>query len=446
GIETARRLRSEFSIPVVYLTAATDRKTVKRAKGTKPLGYLSKPIDSGELFATLEVALHNLKVETELVKSREYAEEIIRNFLDTLVVTDRNGEIKKINEATIELLGYEKEQLLGEHIFKIFAPGEEEAVMEIFTGLQKEIHKTGEIRNVQLDYQTASGELIPMSFNASTIKDPEGKVTGVVAGAKDISDLKEAQRKLSRAEKLAAIGEMAAGIMHEINNPNSFIKGNIEFIEKIVKKLLDAVKEGSRPDELEWMEEEVFEAVQGLKQGSKRISEIVNNVKLFSRRETEENYYERFDLHKIFRQVIKQYFKVYGAREFEFVVENSVDEGEEVGVYGSAGEIEQVLSNLIDNAIDAVDERETPGKIIISLEKSCGRAIVSVADNGPEIPEDIQDKIFDPFFTTKKPGKGTGLGLSISSAIIEHMGGEMQLESGPKKGAEFIITLPLEKE
>ncbi|GEM_PF-3498083 len=166
------------------------------------------------------------KAKKQIEKEKEYTERIIRNFLDTLIATDTDGNITKINEATVELLGYSEEDLIGEPVTKIFAPGEASLIERFFSDRINGRWNSGNLRNLDLHYQTSDGELIPMSFNISIIRDDNGKLRGIVAGAKDISALKEVQEELGNQlqEKKTLLREVHHRVKNNLFTMISFLE------------------------------------------------------------------------------------------------------------------------------------------------------------------------------------------------------------------------------
>jgi two-component system, NtrC family, sensor kinase len=269
--------------------------------------------------------------------------------------------------------------------------------------------------------------------------------------SKTLADLKQTQSKLIQSEKMSSLGKMVAGIAHEINNPISFIYGNLDYIDNYFHSLQELIslyqqvydndhvkiKEKIEVIELEFIFNDLPKIINSMQKGSKRIKKIVQSLRNFSH--LDESTFKQVDLclglehtitmlnHKINRGI-----KV--VKNFENLPL--------VNCYPA--QINQVFYHIINNGIDAVSDGVSNPEIIISTSYGQGETVkISIKDNGLGIPKEIQDKLFDPFFTTKPVGKGQGLGLTICYNIIQQHRGDIKFISIPNEGTEFIITLPI---
>ncbi len=274
------------------------------------------------------------------------------------------------------------------------------------------------------------------------------------------SNLKEAQSQLVNKEKMASLGQLTAGIAHEINNPINFISGSITPLTRDIEEIIELfdetdklAKERFSPEEYtqiedlkedldyEYLKTEIDELLKGMNDGSKRTVSIIRGLKTFSR--VDESDTKSVDIHDNIESTL-------------VLINNQIKNSIEViRNYGSlpmvecfAGQINQVFLNLINNAAQAINEAKEESEkgtiwITTSFQEIDQTVQISIKDNGPGIPDEIIDRIFDPFFTTKDVGEGTGLGLSISYNIIEKHGGELKVKTEAGKGTEFVITLPL---
>ena len=259
--------------------------------------------------------------------------------------------------------------------------------------------------------------------------------------------LKRAQQQLMHAEKLASLGRLVAGVAHELNNPISFVLGNVHALARYAERLrryLDAVHGGAsgadaaalrRELRIDQLLGDLPSLIEGTLEGASRTAEIVQGLRRFSAIDHEQRV--RVDVNEVVEQAIRWVTKGTAPR---FAVHWQPCPG--AVVTGSASQLQQVLMNLIQNAYDAAAGLEQP-QLWIEARAEGPSLTLTLRDNGPGIPASDMARIFDPFFTTKPVGKGTGLGLSISYGIVEQHGGRLEARNAPQGGALFSIFLPL---
>ena len=243
-------------------------------------------------------------------------------------------------------------------------------------------------------------------------------------------ELRDTQAQLVQADKMKSLGQMVAGVAHELNNPIGFVHANLQLIDEYIVKLEQAQAQGgdtTRPRDA------ITKLLVRSREGTERVKKIVQDLRTFSRMDSAE--LQDADLHE---EIDRTLALMEPRFKNGIVVERDFGDLPRVRCY--PGQLNQVFLNLLTNACDAIQDR---GRIVIRTRRSADGVRLEFHDDGPGIPEDVQRRIFDPFFTTKPVGVGTGLGLSLSHGIIERHGGRIQVTSTPGQGTRFVIELPL---
>lgn len=281
-----------------------------------------------------------------------------------------------------------------------------------------------------------------------------------------LRELQQTQTQLIQSEKMSSLGQLVAGVAHEINNPVNFIYGNLMHANEYTQDLLGLVQLyqqhylepvpeiGEEIDaiDLDFIIEDLPKLLSSMRVGAERIREIVMSLRNFSRLDEAER--KAVDIHEGIDSTLMILQNRLKAKPDHPAVQIIKEYGELPLIECYPGQLNQVFMNLITNAIDALDDYNNerslkeiltnPSKIKISTEVENGHIKIRIADNGPGMKEEIRQRLFDPFFTTKPIGKGTGLGLSISyQIVVEKHGGELKCNSAPGQGAEFLIKLPI---
>jgi two-component system, NtrC family, sensor kinase len=243
--------------------------------------------------------------------------------------------------------------------------------------------------------------------------------------------LRQAQGQLVQSEKMASLGQLVAGIAHEINNPLAFVINNIFMVQEQLTKLASEVPNG-HPVALPTINK-MRTRVDHMREGTDRVGDLVAKLRTFSR--LDEGQIKTIDIHESIESVLLF---------LRHKMENRIEVERSYNATGDltclAGELNQVLMNVIGNAIDSI---EAAGRISLSTNVRDGNFVIAVRDTGKGIPENIRDKVFEPFFTTKPIGQGTGLGLAISYGIIQAHRGSIEFSSEIGKGTEFILKIPM---
>jgi signal transduction histidine kinase len=244
------------------------------------------------------------------------------------------------------------------------------------------------------------------------------------------AELRDTQAQLVQAEKMKSLGQLVAGVAHELNNPIGFVHANLQLLDEFIAKLLQP---GRSPQEIAKAREAIAKLLVRSREGTERVKKIVQDLRTFSRMDQAELQDANLN------EEIERTLALMEPR-FKTAITVERDFGNLPRVRCYPGQLNQVFLNLLMNSCDALGKK---GHIRIRTRRSRDGVRLEFHDDGPGIPEEIQHQIFDPFFTTKPVGTGTGLGLSISHGIIERHGGRISVESAPSRGTTFVIELPL---
>ncbi len=410
-----------------------------------------------------------IRVEAEraLRRSEERLRAFFEESLDMIYTTNADDIVASMNGAGMKLLGQnDRFEIIGRP-FSNFVNNREDR--DFFL---ERIRTQGFVDDYELIIRPLGRDPIFCIETARAVRDAQGRTLEIQGIVKDISEriaaeralwktnmeLAEANARIKRTqmmiiqhEKLASIGQLAAGIAHEINNPLGFLKSNHGVLAGFLRSIVSAWEEAkaSAPEplagiadryDLGYVFSEIDSLVKDSDEGYRRIMEIVKNLKNFARTEVDSGR-GPYDLNKGIESSL-----VVARNEVKYVAEVALDLGEIPVIEATGGEINQVILNLIVNAAQAIEAQKRPktGAIAISTRLENGKVVCTISDDGPGVPEDLSLRIFDPFFTTKEPGKGTGLGLSISyDIIVNKHRGSLTVDRSPFGGAVFRIELPL---
>ncbi len=266
---------------------------------------------------------------------------------------------------------------------------------------------------------------------------------------KSIEDLKSTQSQLIQSEKMASLGQLTAGIAHEIQNPLNFVNNFSEVSTELVKEMVEEVDKGNKA-EVKAIANDVVQNLEKINHHGQRASDIVKGMLQHSR--SSNGLKEPTDINALTDEYLRLAYHGLRAKDKEFNATMKTDFDESIGnINIIPQDIGRVVLNLITNAFYVVNEKTKQGitgyepTVFVSTKKEGNKVFVSVKDNGNGIPSKILDKIFQPFFTTKPTGQGTGLGLSLSYDIVKVHGGDIKAETIEGEGSEFIVELPLNK-
>jgi len=356
----------------------------------------------------------------ELKRLRLETGEILEQMRSGLLTVDKDGSIVYFNRSAGIILNADPIAARGKSLREVFGSNQAEFQQRIESALE---NNKAEDRS-EISIIGSDGRVVPLGLSLSIIRDDTKETRGIIAVFQDLSEAKKLEERMRTSDRLAAVGQLAASIAHEIRNPLASISGSVEVLK----------------DELEPQDENLRLMELILKETS-RLNTILSDFLNFAR--AEKGGGGKCDLAAIVPEVVE-------------LIRGNADIGDKVHIryslhkptvtiIGSEGQIRQILWNLILNSAQALNE--TGGEVMVSSEEYSGNKQgdmikLVVSDNGPGISSSIQSKIFDPFYSTKQGG--TGLGLSIVARIIDHLGGRIEYESPVAGGSRFSIYLPIQ--
>jgi two-component system NtrC family sensor kinase len=333
---------------------------------------------------------------------------------DLILITKADGAFEHVNDACARALGYSRRELAGLYLHDLLEPGFETPIAQIWAEVRDKGLWRGTLRHRRRD-----GSVFPVSSTIAPLKSVNGEIVHYVAVERDITDDLRLRDQLVHSERMSAVGELVAGVAHEINNPLQTIVGCVEL-------LLDERK----PDDPQARDLHL------VRQEASRAGQIVRNLLAFVRRGASQR--TSADLNQIVRATADLRDYHLAQHGITLVLDLHPDS---LLMQANREEIQQVVLNLLMNAEQAIVSRAGPGTIVLNTTSTGASHTLHVTDDGPGIGQDFRGKIFEPFFTTKEVGQGTGLGLSISLGIASSHGGSLELADSPK-GACFKLTLP----
>ncbi len=348
----------------------------------------------------------------EIHAAKNFVENIITSMIDTLIVVDVNGTIKAVNNAMCRVSGYEKKELLGKPIRKLF----EENMALGRTDLKK-LLENGYYRIYEVSCVSKNKEKIPLLFSQSVMKDWKEEITGYVGVGKDLRELKNLQEKLVEAEKFAAMGKISGIIGHEFKNQLSIMRNAIYYIKLRLQNTDEKIKKY-----LTMLDNEIVE-----------IDRTIENILTFAK--TRHPEFKNVDLKALLSEVLERIPIPKG-----ITLNTEIEEGLPK-ISADELQISRVFINIILNALDALKKE---GKLDIIIRHINGNVLIRFNDTGSGIKKEDKNKIFEPFFSTKT--KGTGLGLATSKIIIEAHRGNIDIESEINTGTSIIIKLPINQD
>ena len=424
--------RISGSEPPEFVTVVRD--VTERRRAEEALQRARDELDLRVRERTTELAEANEELQAEIAERRhveetlrhseEHFRSLTRNALDVIVIITADGTIRFESNAIEKVLGYKPEEVVGQDGFSFAHPDDMPRMSAAFAELLRDpssaVH--AEVRALHRDGSVRVVEVVGQNL----LHDPA--VAGIVANFRDITERKmaeEARQKmeeqLSLSGRLAAVGELAAGVAHELNNPLSAIQAFAQFLAS--RKDLD---ETTRSD------------VETIYKEAQRATRITSNLLSFSRKHKPEKGF--VSINEIVEKSLELH--VYRMKVNNIIVEMELAP-DLPHTMADFHQMQQVFANIITNAEQAITEAKGEGKLLIRTQKAGEMIEIAFTDDGPGITKDNLPRVFDPFFTTKAVGKGTGLGLGICYGIVQEHSGRLYARSKLGEGTTFVVELPI---
>ncbi len=434
GIEVCDKIRQDTrlkNVPIMMVTSRGDLTDKIKSFDVGADDYIVKPFQLEELLARVELMIRT----KELRESEERYRDLVENLQDLVFMIKKDGTILGINLRTEKTLAGKREEILGTPLSAYIHPD----FLDTFKALLQDVETVNSAENAYLKLVTPDHQIVPVQTSASAMR-VGTKVIQIRLIMRDVTEqerleaeirhytqlleekvadktrqLNATQQKLILAEKTASLGQLAAGVAHEIRNPLNIISTSIYYLSKVIRE-----NNGNVREHLNIIQSEI-----------ERTQRIVTNLLDFSRKTPDDR--QSADVNQILKNLVTLIEKDLRNSDIELQInlkpvpycKTNMDD------------LKQIFLNLIINAKEAM---VNGGTLSISTDYSPeGWVLIEISDTGSGIPKDIQDKIFDPFFTTKADVNGTGLGLSIVQSGVKRNRGEIDLESEPGEGTTITI-------
>ena len=509
GVTLCKKIRSSASKSYTYviiLTAKDQKEDLVEVFNAGADDYIAKPFDHHELNARIKTGARIVELEIKheelanvLIESRNKLKIVFDSLEEEIVAIDDKFRIVSANNAFLRNTGTTFQEIIGKHCFKDENGSNIGFCDKKVNSLAKRVIESGTPQHSLDTYADKHGKKRYKRMNCLPVKDESGRIFQLVIVLKDITDdkireekikalnkrlqetsdeikvknekleytlkrLKDTQTQIVQAEKMASVGQLAAGIAHEINNPTGFVSSNLKTLvdylndinrlikeyrmlitdlkdndaeDKItssIEKQLDQISGIEEEIDLEFIMNDVLDLINDCREGTKRIKKIVLDLKDFAH--PGEDKLQSTDINKGIESTLNV---VWNELKYKATVTKEYGDLPLIKCYPQ--QLSQVFMNIFVNAVQAIEKR---GEIRISTRADNGSVEVRISDTGIGISKENISKIFDPFFTTKEVGKGTGLGMNIAYNIIKKHKGTIDVESMPGKGTTFIIKIPVD--
>jgi PAS domain S-box-containing protein len=472
GIDLLRIVKQDPVLrPIPFILVTSEEQVAVRSLDAGADDFLKKPYGPEELRARVGAAArsrrmyHELEVQhTELVRvngllsrSESRTRAILHTAREGIFILTLEAEVESMNPSAERMLGLGRGEGGCCPFLDFVAEGDREAIGLALTAAAAAAPSTGPAQSAGL-LKRGGGE-IPAECRITRIDTPSGPALCVFV--RDLTESRRLQLELHQAQKLEAVGRLAAGIAHEINTPVQFIGDNTRFLADAFEGLREMLRRQDEAVEaccadrrqdlaaaaaeldLPYMLEEVPKTISRTLEGVRRVATIVRAMKEFAHPDQKEMV--ATDLNRALEATLEV-----ARNEYKYVADVETALGPVPLVACHAGDVNQVFLNIIVNAAHAIADMvkgtEARGRIRVATRSEGDSVVIEIEDTGGGIPAPIRDKVFDPFFTTKPVGRGTGQGLAIARSVVEKHGGVIRFETEEGKGTRFQILLPVRGE
>ena len=412
GMQAAEEINKTLKVPFIFITAYADDDTIEKSLHVDPYGYIVKPFDERELKASMELAFYKFEMEMVLKASEEKYKLIFNNIQDVYLELDIYGKILEISPSIQSFTSHVRENLINGNLSDLIEKKRDKEQ------LLKKIMQYKQLQDYEIAINNGNNGVIPCSVSCRLSLDKLNNKEKIVCSLRDISQRKKLEKKVLRTERLAGVGQLAAGIAHEIRNPLGNISSSIQFclrkydIPVNLKQYLEIIQRNSENANMIIKELLEFATPRDIKLVPIFIVDVLENAISLVEARCEQR---SVVITKNFCSNIPKLFL-------------------------DANWMQQAFVNFFINAVDAMPKG---GEIIIECSYKDAEVMISFCDNGDGISNENLSKIFDPFFTTKS--EGTGLGLSLVYQIITAHNGTIDITSKIGEGTCVYVKLPVKE-
>jgi len=469
GPDVCREVRAagRTAIYIILLTAKGETEDIVAGLEAGADDYVRKPFKRDELRARLRVGERVIGLQTSLAQRvRELGESEARlralfdGAHDGIITMDRDGIIRDLNAAAKRLCGWSHAEAVSRRMAELLIAAPSRATFEARVAESRDGRQVAAADQViELVAVNKNGGQFPVELWIASISSGEQEL--LVSFVRDVSERKRLEMGLGQAQKLEAVGRLAAGVAHEINTPIQFVGDNARFLadgftslrtvldsyrplrQAAGSELAEQITRVEADADLPYLEEEVPKAIAQTIEGVERVATIVRALKQFAHPDAGKE--KAFaDLNQALQSTV-----TVARNEIKLVADVELELGQLPHVRCHIGEVNQVFLNLLINAAhaiaDVVGDSGQKGRITIRTVQEGESVLIAISDTGCGIPEEVRPSIFDPFFTTKEVGRGTGQGLAIARSVItEKHGGSLTFESEVGRGTTFFVRLPID--